>query len=113
MSEPTPESIPEDLRETCASLRHQLNSVLMLLLLVSATMMFFFKRQSSEIGRQRDMLKQIVENYQQKTEPAVKDFSAKLREYGKTHPEVMPILVKYGVVQLTNPAAAPAAPEAK
>jgi len=51
------------------------------------------------------MLQQVVAGYQQQTEPAVNNFSAKLREYGKTHQDLMPILVKYGVVQLTNPAA--------
>jgi hypothetical protein len=105
MNEPIPTNGPEDLRETCATLRHQLNSVLILLFLVSATLLTSFLRQSSEIGKQRDMLQQVVAGYQQQTEPAVNNFSAKLREYGKTHPDLMPILVKYGVVQLTNPAA--------
>lgn len=114
MNETTPPAnAPEDLRETCAALRHQLNSVLVLLFLVSATLLFSFMKQSSEIGKQRDMLQQIVQGYQQQTEPAVNNFSAKLREYGKTHPDVVPILVKYGVVQLSNPAAPAAAPAAR
>ena len=113
LNQPTQTPNQEDLRETCAALRHQLNSVLVLLFLVSATLGFFFLRQSSEVGKQRDMLKQVVENYQRNTEPAVNNFTGKLREYGKAHPDVMPILVKYGVVQLTNPAVAPAAPVAK
>jgi len=113
MNEPVPPSGQEDLRETCAVLRHQLNSVLILLFLVSSTLAVSFWRQSSQAGKQRDALQQVVESYQQRTEPVVNDLTAKLREYGKTHPEVMPILIKYGVVQMTSPAAATATPAAR
>jgi len=100
----------EDLKETCASLRHQLNSALILLLVVSATLSVFFLRQVTLARKDRDNLRPAIADYQQNAVPALNDFTAKLREYAKTHPDVVPILVKYGVVQATNPAAPSSAP---
>ena len=100
---------PEDLKALCNCLRQQLNAVLILLLLVSATLSLFFLRQVSEVRKQRDALQLMVNNYQQQTMPVLNDFTAKLREYSKTHPDVVPILTKYGVLQVSNPAAVPAA----
>jgi hypothetical protein len=101
---------PADLKETCAALRHQLNSVLILLLAVSATLTVFFLRQVTLARKDRDNLNASVVEYQQNGVPALNDFTAKLREYAKTHPDVVPILTKYGVVQVSN--AAPAAARA-
>jgi hypothetical protein len=97
----------EDLKETCAALRHQLNTVLILLLIVSGTLTIFFFRQSTLARKDRDLLSQNVTSYQQDAVPALNEFMAKLREYAKTHPDVVPILAKYGVVQATNTAAVP------
>jgi negative regulator of genetic competence, sporulation and motility len=97
----------EDLRETCATLRYQLNSALILLLIVSSTITVFFLRQSTLARKDRDYLSQTVADYQENAVPALNEFAAKLREYAKTHPDVVPILAKYGVVQVTNTAAAP------
>ena len=95
----------EDLKETCAALRHQLNSALILLLLVSATITVFFLRQSTLARKDRDFLSQTVAEYNANAVPALNDFTGKLREYAKTHPDVVPILAKYGVVAVTNTAA--------
>jgi len=102
----------EDLKETCASLRHQLNSALILLLVVSATLTIFFLRQVSISRKDRDSLRPVIADYQTNAIPALNEFTAKLREYAKSHPDVVPILAKYGVVQVSNapaPAGAPAA----
>lgn len=93
----------------CETLRCQLNSVLVLLLVVSATLTIFFMRQATEARKQRDAIQRIVTEYNQIGAPALNDFAAKLREYSKSHPDVLPILTKYGVMQMTN-LAAPAAP---
>lgn len=107
MNETPASNSTEDLKATCASLRHQLNSVLILLLIVSSTLTVFFLRQSTLARKDRDLLSQTVTEYQQNAVPALNEFTAKLREYAKTHSDVVPILVKYGVVQVTNTAAAP------
>jgi hypothetical protein len=111
MSDTSISNSSEDLKATCALLRHQLNSVLVLLLVVSATSTIFFMRQAGEAGKQRDAIQRIVTEYNQTSEPALNEFTAKLREYARTHPDVVPILTKYGVLQVNNPAA-PAAPAA-
>ncbi|HEU5072374.1 MAG TPA: hypothetical protein VFV96_18390 [Verrucomicrobiae bacterium] len=100
----------EDLKETCATLRHQLNSVLILLLVVSATMTIFFLRQVSLARKDIESMRPVITGYQTNTGPAIQEFTRKLQEYAKTHPDVVPILVKYGVVQVGNPSAATTAP---
>ena len=89
----------EDLRETCSVLRHQLNSAMILLLVVSATVTIFFLRQYSMAGKEREALRSQVTEYQSNGVPALQEFTRKLQEYGKTHPDVLPILNKYGVMQ--------------
>ena len=100
----------EDLKETCAALRHQLNSALILLLVVSTTMTIFFLRQVTLSNREKAALRSEVMNYQTNAIPALQDFTRKLQDYARTHPDVMPILLKYGAVP-TAPAPAPAAPK--
>ena len=98
----------EDLKETCAILRHQLNSVLILLLVVSATMTIFFWRQASLTRKEKDALRSQVTHYQTNTVPALMEFTRKLQEYARIHPDATNILTKYGVMQpLAAPAAAP------
>ena len=96
----------EDLCETCSILRHQLHSAMILLLVVSATLTIFFLRQYSMAGKEREALRSQVVEYQSNGVPALQEFTRKLQEYGKTHPDVLPILNKYGVMQ-PAPAAAP------
>ena len=98
-----------DLKETCATLRHQLNSVLILLLVVSTTMTIFFMRQVSMARKDIELLRPAVADYQTNAAPALQEFTRKLQEYAKTHSDVVPILVKYGVVQVAPPASAPTA----
>jgi hypothetical protein len=101
---------PVDLKETCACLRHQLNSVLILLLVVSSTITIFFLRQVTLARKDRDSIRAGVVEYQQNGIPALNEFTAKLREFAKTHPDVVPILTRYGVVQVSNTAPPTAAP---
>lgn len=98
-----------DLKETCASLRHQFNSVLILLLVVSSTLTIFFLRQVTLARKDRDMIRPGIVEYHQNGVPALNEFTDKLREYAKTHPDVVPILIKYGIVQKATNAPAPAA----
>jgi hypothetical protein len=96
----------EQLRETCSILRHQLNSAMILLLVVSATVSIFFLRQYTMARQERDALRTQITDYQSNGIPALLEFTHKLQEYSKTHPDVLPILNKYGVMQVT-PAANP------
>lgn len=101
-----PDSNPtDDLRETCSLLRHQLNSAMILLLIVSATISIFFLRQYTMASKERDALRAQVMDYQTNGIPALQEFTRKLQDYGRTHPDVLPILNKYGVMQVPAPAA--------
>jgi hypothetical protein len=94
---------------SCANLQHQLNSAVVLLLVVSATLTLFFWRQVIVARKDVNAMKLAVAEYQKTSVPTLQDFTRRLQEYGKTHPDVMPILNKYGVNQISNPPA-PAAP---
>ena len=96
----------EDLRETCSILRHQLNSAMILLLVVSTTVTIFFLRQYSMARKEREALRSQVMEYQSNGVPALQEFTRKLQEYGRTHPDVTNILARYGLMQAA-PASAP------
>lgn len=98
----------EELQETCATLQHQLNSVLILTCVVSLTLTLFFFLNFRAVQKEAKALRSIVAEHQTKTQPALQSLSVKLVEYAKTHPDIQPIMTKYGVAVPTNaPAPAP------
>lgn len=52
----------------------------------------------------------VIDNYQTNVFPQLTNIQAQLLGYGRTHPEVMPILTKYGMGPTPTPAAAAAPP---
>jgi hypothetical protein len=107
MSENQNSAPTEDVKDTCGTLQHQLNSVLILTCVVSLTFTAYLYFQFRAIQREVKNLRPIVTEHQTKTQPVLQDLSRKLVEYSKTHPDIKPILDKYGVAVPTN-APAPA-----
>jgi len=99
-SDPSTES--EGMQETCEQLQHQLKQVLMLTCVVSLTLMVFVGMNLRAIQRTVHTQRGIVAEHQTKTQPALQNLSVKLVEYGKTHPDIQPLLKKYGVAVPTN-----------
>ena len=94
--------------------QRSVSNLLILLLVVSGTLSIFLLQQVrydradlAGMNAQEEQLqqaRQVIANYNQQTIPAVRAFLKQLGDYAQAHPDVMPILLKYGL-------AAPSAPQ--
>ncbi len=107
-----------DLQRQHDDLRHLVVSLLILVIVISGTLNIYLLRQwrtlSRDLAAVRPQAAQIIGEFQRVRGPAMSEFVKKLTEYGRTHADFAPIVVKYGLRPATNaPAAAPAAPAPK
>lgn len=112
----TAEPALAELREQVGALRHLLISVMILLVIFSGTFTIYMLRQwrtvSKELSAFRPQATQLLGDYQRVNAPVMDDFVKKITEYGKTHPDFAPILIRYGIKPAGPTGAAPAAPTA-
>jgi hypothetical protein len=98
-----------------SALRNQVFVLLIALIVVSGTLAVYMFRQASLMRKDIDAFKQqtqpIMTAYNQ-NKALIGNFESQLIAYGKTHPDFVPILAKYGFVQQVAAPAAPAAPAA-
>ena len=104
----------ETAQEQVATLRHQFTSALMLVMAISAIITLYFgyecyfryhdSRRAAVIANETG--RRIAE-FNQYNEPAFQEIARRLKEYSKTHPDIVPILAKYGLVTNTPAATAP------
>jgi hypothetical protein len=98
-----------ELREEYEALRHLVVSILVLALVVSGTLTIYLLRQwrftHTELLATRPVAQPVIANYQ-KAGPAMDQFLNRLADYGRTHPDVIPVLTRYGL----RPVAASGAP---
>ena len=102
--------------------QRQITNLLILLLVVSGTFSIFLWQQVHHDRLNLDMLaqqerqmaqaQQVIDNYNDQAVPAMSRFFQQLNEYAKSHPDVLPILMKYGLLQ-EKPEASGAAPKPK
>jgi hypothetical protein len=112
----------EDVQQQCACLQRQITTLLLALIIVSGTLTVFLWRQKAYARRDLEAMQQpaaqIIQDFNQ-NQATMKGFVDKIAEYGRTHPDFMPILTKYRIPVPTGapPAAAtapkPAAPAPK
>ncbi len=108
---PQPESA--DLQERYDSLQYLVTSMLGLLTLLAAVLAVFLWRQQSDKGAELGTFSQQATNfiaqYERGPGPAQTEFVRKLTEYGRSHPDFLPILSRYGLKPAaTSAGAAPA-----
>src|SRR5215831_4529499 len=98
----------EDLREQLNALNHLVVSVLILLVVVSGTFTIFLLRQWQSMRKDLASYKPnatLSIAYYNKEEAARMDaFIGRLGEYGKTNTDFKPILLKYGLIEVTGAA---------
>jgi hypothetical protein len=103
-----------ELTDQIVALRHQVFTLLLALVVISGTLTVVLYRQSRLTGRDIDAIKpqatKIIQAFAQRR-ASMENFVKQLTDYGSTHPDFQPILLKYGLVQ--QPATAPAAPKTK
>jgi hypothetical protein len=99
------------------SLQHLVTSLLVLLVIVSGTLSIFLLRQwqmaRKDLAAIQPSALQIIADYNKDRSPRMDAFLEKLKDYGRTHPDFVPILVRYGLVTNAAPVAgaAPSAPK--
>jgi len=103
------------LREQYDSLRQLVIAVLVLVIIVSGTLWIYLMRQVKDTTRAlnevRPQATNMIANYE-KAKPVLDNFVKNLQDYGRAHPDFVPILNKYGINSSTptpavsNPAAA-------
>ena len=85
-----------------AALQRQIFSLLIALIVVSGTLTVYLFRQASLMRKDIDSFKvqtqQIFVAFG-KNKALIGNFESQLVAYGKTHPDFVPILAKYGLVQ--------------
>jgi|SRR5208283_2697835 len=108
---------PADLAGQVAALQRQVFTLLLALIVVSGTLVAYLGYESHRLGRDINAINaQVVQPYKQKL-PAIENFVSQIVAYGQMHPDFrQQVLVKNGVVAVTNApskpaAAAPAAPK--
>jgi hypothetical protein len=123
MNEPenrTPESSEiAELQGRCNTLNRQMGVLLVALFVVSGTLTVFLGVQSRRVGKNLQSIQpqaQMVIAASQKEAPVISSFMAKLVDYGRTHPDFAPIMVKYhlntnAAASGTNSSSATAAPK--
>ncbi len=104
-----------DLSQQCARLRHQMTTQLLIMVILSGTLATCLWLQQHYAKQDRDVAKAMwspqLQAYERQR-PMAEQFVNLLREYGRTHPDFVPILNRYQI-SLTNPAGpAPKTPSA-
>lgn len=96
----------ENLSAQCAALQRQVFTLLLALFIVSGTLTTFLWRQARYAQKDLATVKapaaQLVQIFNQE-KPGMDKFVGQLVEYGKSHPDFVPILNKYRI-PLTTPA---------
>lgn len=114
------------LKRECADLQSQTHTLRILLLFVIGALCLFFWREAGYNGYLAGQMQpQVIQAVQyeealrkqgtsmEKQLQIIQNGVSRLVEYGKTHPDYVPILTKYGIPLATTPAtaSAPASPK--
>ena len=112
---PTPSTSSEltELKEQCAQLQTQAHNLRVAQLIVAMAVAGFFwlevRRNGQALEVMRPQAAKIAE-----ANKNIDNFANRLAEFGRTHPDFVPVLTKYGIPTTAAPAApgvAPAAPK--
>jgi hypothetical protein len=106
-----------DLAQQLRTTQRQLSNLMLVLLVVSGTLAIFLLQQvryaRADVGslqaqaQQIEQARQMIADYNANNVPAMKNFIQQLGEYATTHPDVLPVLAKYGLAtRRPNPAPA-------
>ena len=99
---------PADLSARVESLHNLVVSVLILGIVISGTLNIFLLRQwrfsKADLANIGPRAAQVISDYQKGDGPKMDEFIKKITDFGRTHPDFVPVLTKYGI----KPASAPA-----
>ncbi len=105
-SKTTDASEISEVKAQCAKLSRQIPFRLAAMVVASVTFAGYVGLQVRRLGKDLDVLRpqgrQAVEATAKET-PHIQEFMAKLADYGRTHPDFQPIMVKYGLTNSSGP----------
>src|SRR5476649_992895 len=84
------------LNDQVASLQRQVFALLLALVVVSGTVTVYLYRQASILGKDIVVEQQAISNAKQ-IQPVIVSLANQLAVYGKTHPDILPLLNKYHI----------------
>ena len=100
-----------ELQAQCEALRHLVVSILVLAVVVSGTLTIYLLRQwrftHSELVAFRPQAVPFITQYQKERGPAMDQFLARLADYSRTHTDIIPVLTRYGLRQVSPTNAVP------
>lgn len=113
-TKPTP-AFAADSQRPGAALQGQVTTLLLAMVVLSGILSAYLYVQQRYAIQDRETNKQIVgqfvQVFRQQQKPVMDGIVERLREYGKTHPDFLPVLNKYGYgLQPAAGAPAPATP---
>ena len=101
----------QTLRDEVRTLRTMFSAATMALLLLSLGINAYLYYQDQILRKELDVAKKMTREFETVKRPMVNAFIARLQEYALSHPDINPILNKYGIkpsASAPEPAAAPA-----
>jgi hypothetical protein len=103
-----------DLQAQYDALRHLIVSLMILVVVISGTLNIYLLRQwrstSKDLTAIRPQATQMIAEFQKVSGPLMQDFVKKIADYGRTHPDFVPVLAKYGLKPSSPTNPPPAAP---
>jgi hypothetical protein len=85
-----------DSNSEISALRNQVFILLVALIVVSGTLTVYLYRQASVMGKDINASNQLISNVNQ-SQTVILTFANQLAAYSKTHPDIVPLLAKYGI----------------
>lgn len=102
---------PTDLEARVESLQNLVVSVLILGIVISGTLNIFLLRQwrfsKADLANIGPRAAQVISEYQKGDGPKMDEFLKKITDFGRTHPDFVPVLAKYGIKPASAPATGP------
>ena len=99
------------LQDQVDGLRHLVVSILILVIVVSGTFTIYLLRQWRAVGKEltnfRPQATQVIADYQKVSVPVMTEFLKKITDFGRTHPDFMPILAKDNIKPTAGTGTAP------
>jgi len=92
---------PTDLPAKVESLQNLVVSVLILGIVISGTLNIYLLRQwrfsKADLANIGPRAAQVISEYQKGDGPKMDEFIKKITDFGRTHPDFVPVLAKYGI----------------
>jgi hypothetical protein len=99
VSQPIPPEPDPDIREQLESLRHLAIWIMVFVLIVAGAFDLYLLRQVNYTSSELKAIRPLIEDFQKNRQPMMENFLRQLNQYGQTHPDFNPILLKYNLKQ--------------